>query len=758
MHPSTADSEGHTGSPEGIDMKTTRMMPMKTRLDREFARMRIGKAWGWAALLLLAIPAAVQAGDFTFTINHGEATITGYTGAGGEVDIPSAINLINPVKAIGNSAFKSITNMTSVTIPDSVVYIDDEAFRFCTGLTNVAIGNGVASIGDFSFDGCTNLPHVAIPDSVTSIGSEAFWYCSNLSYVTIGTGITNLGYRAFFNCTGLARVYFFGNAPTPGSEVFNGTPATIYRVPGTTGWEATFGGRTTRLWIPQVPCYCTLDNGEISIGNYIGYLSSGSAVTIPDQVNGLPVTSIGNGAFDDIYLTSVTIPASVTDIGINAFSYTGLGVVTIPNSVTNIEYGAFLGCHNLESVVIGNHVTHIGDGAFEYCRKLTDVTIPASVDHIGGHAFATTSLPEITIPASVTFIGYYAFSNCTNLLAITVNLSNTVYSSTNGVLFNKSQTTLIQYPGGKAGDYTIPDSVTLVGDYALGQCIRLTNVTIPDSVTSLGEEAFSHCTNLASAIIGNGVTSIPRSAFYCCFRLTSVSIGNSVTSLGETAFYLCTNLTSVTIPNSVTSIGDDAFDSCTSLSSVVIPNSVTNIGEGAFYGCTSLTNVAISDSVTSIENYTFGDCATLTNLVIPNSVTNIGYGAFEYCTSLSGVYFKGDAPGVDEEGIFGEVSTATIYYLLGKTGWPPVPELWVDRPTALWLRVWDDGGFGVQGGQFGFNLQWTSGRTVVMEACTNLTQTNWVAVATNTLGAGASYFGDPEWASHRCRFYRLRAP
>ena len=143
-------------------------------------------------------------------------------------------------------------------------------------------------------------------------------------------------------------------------------------------------------------------------------------------------------------------------------------------------------------------------------------------------------------------------------------------------------------------EFTIPDSVTIIGDSAFFDCSGLTSVMIPNSVTSIGGAAFYDCSKLTSVTIGNSVTSIGRSAFVGCSSLISITIPNSVTSIGSFAFLDCSGLTSVTIPNSVKSIGESAFEDCTSLTSVTIGNSVMSIGKGAFKGCSGLTSVTIS--------------------------------------------------------------------------------------------------------------------------------------------------------------------
>ena len=183
------------------------------------------------------------------------------------------------------------------------------------------------------------------------------------------------------------------------------------------------------------------------------------------------------------------------------------GVVNIPESVTyggtypvtSIEWAAFYGCTGLTSVTIPNSVTSIGSSAFYGCTGLTSVTIPNSVTSIGT-----------------------AFVGCSGLTEINVDENNSVYSSIDGVVLNKSQTELVCYPGGKQGAYTIPNSVTSIGRYAFQECRGLTSIDIPNSVTSIGDYAFSDCTGLTSVTIPNSVTSIGSSAFYYCSGLTDI--------------------------------------------------------------------------------------------------------------------------------------------------------------------------------------------------------------------------------------------
>src|SRR5665213_3513714 len=299
--------------------------------------------------------------------------------------------------------------------------------------------------------------------------------------------------------------------------------------------------------VVQAQVTFTTNNGAITITAYTG---PGGHVTIHSMTNGWPVTSIGDYAF---------------------LNCSGLTSVTIPDSVTSIGSAAFYQCSGLTNLTIGTSVTSIGDYAFYNCSKLTGVTIPNSVTSIGVYAFEFCGLTSVTIPNSVTSIGNDAFGDCSGLTAITVAALNPVYSSVGGVLFNTNQTTLIQCPGGKVGSYTIPNSVTNIGDSAFDHCSGLTSVTIPNSVTSIGIDAFGAC---------SGLTAITVAGLNPVFS----SVGGVLFNTNQTTLIECPRgkVGSYTIPNSVTNIGDYAFDYCSGLTNLTIGTSVTSIGDYAF--------------------------------------------------------------------------------------------------------------------------------------------------------------------------------
>jgi hypothetical protein len=314
-----------------------------------------------------------------------------------------------------------------------------------------------------------------------------------------------------------------------------------------------------------------------------------------------------------------------------------------------------------------------------------------------------------------------------------VNTNNPAFVSVNGVLFNQGKTMLIQFPAGVSGSYIVPVSVGCIADSAFESCL-LTNINPGTNLDNIGSSAFDGCSSLATIDIPNSVTNIGDYAFANCFGLTNCVLGSSTISIGNFAFESCTQLRVIVIPNAVTDIGNAAFSGCSNLSSITLGNNVTNIGSFAFSGC------------------------AITNVTIPQSVTGIGNEAFFDCSDLSGIYFRGNFPGItygaftlDQSGV-----QHTIYYLPGTSGWGTA---YGGIPTQIWdPRAQQDAYFGVRTNQFGFNITASSDLTLVVQACTNLSNSVWQPLQIVTLTNGSAYFSDLQWTNYKNRFYQFSSP
>lgn len=259
---------------------------------------------------------------------------------------------------------------------------------------------------------------------------------------------------------------------------------------------------------------------------------------------------------------SVTVEDGVlTAVNISESEY----ILEIDSSVTSIDEGVFMDNREITGVIIPEGVVSIGDNAFNCCESLTNISIPSTVTSIGENALIGCDLQTITVASA-----------------------NAYYMAEDNVLFDKNQTTLIQYATGSSDtSYVVPEGVTTINDYAFGMAIALTSVTLPDSLVTINDYAFYGCTNLTSIAIPDSVTTIGDSAFSNCKNLASISLGSDDTGSNS----------------ELTTIGCQAFANCTSLTGITIPDSVTTINastvsDSPFYGCNgqTTTNVLKKDS------------------------------------------------------------------------------------------------------------------------------------------------------------------
>ncbi len=345
-------------------------------------------------------------------------------------------------------------------------------------------------------------------------------------------------------------------------------------------------------------------NDEGCITKYTG---SQRIVIIPDTINDITVTGIGENVFkNNARMVTVSIPDTVTYIGRSAFEgCTNLVGVTIPDGVTNVNSSTFYKCSNLKDVSFGENVTTIGSWAFRNCSSLESIEIPNSVAEIEYGAFENCGLlGSIEIPDSVVEIEQDVFANCISLAKVKLS-----------------------------------KGLVKLGYKAFSNCKELAEIEIPKSLqqgSRWNEEGpFSNCKGLKTITFEEGTTKIASSLFSNCTGLEEIGIPDTVTSIESDAFYNCGNLKNVIIGENVTTIGSRAFRNCSSLESIEIPNSVAEIEYGAFENCGLLGSIEIPDSVVEIEQDVFANCISLAKVKLSKGLVKLGYKAFSNCKELA---------------------------------------------------------------------------------------------------------------------------
>lgn len=454
---------------------------------------------GCSALKTLQLPSTVQGiGDDAFS----GSGLTEFT-------VPEG------VQHIGSGAFLKCDALTCVTLPESLISIGEKAFAQ-TALTEIRLGKNVSQIGATAFYDCGALTgiwvnednahyssdshgvlfnndqtvllcapgllsgHYPVPGSVTHIEDYAFYRCSELTEITLTDCVVSIGAYGFFNCLTL-----------------------------------------TAIEIPESVTH---------IGAYaFAACQDLTTVTIPKGITELPA-----GLFSDAFgLKTVFLPEGMTKIGGDAFyGCRNLQQIQIPHSVTHIGENAFRACNKLQTVTIPEGVTVIGSYAFYGCNGLTRVSIPNSIQRVGFHAFSNCT--ELVYGYTLGSAGRYVGNEenpCLVLLGVSddevsrITLDPGTKVIADGALASCCELSTL----------TLPEGLLTIGNMSLYCCESLRNLTIPDTVTYIGANAFERG-RLTQIVIPASVGEIGDYAFGQCSKLTALRFCGRLPLIGRDAF------------------------------------------------------------------------------------------------------------------------------------------------------------------------------------------------------------------------------
>lgn len=445
-------------------------------------------------------------------------------------------------------------------------------------------GLPVTTIANSAFSGRNKITSVVIPDSVTTINGSAFYNCTALESVTLSHSITAINGSTFYGCSSLNNIVIpEGVTKIEGGAFQNCTSLTDISIPDSVtridGYSFAGCSSLTSFYFSK---YVNDFNTQIrsSIGSYFAGCTSLTELTVdPENPNYKTINGCLYSKYD--------------------------GLLCCPGGISG-DY------------VVSSGTTFIEAYAFGRCDLITSVTIPASVTSIGDHAFYRMN-------GAVEFV---------------VDPENSKYLTNDGVLFNKAQTELITYPGGKESDYIVPNTVETINKESFFGSKTIRSIVVSSSVTKIGYNAFRECSNLYSATLNEGLETMEHGVFYQCSSLIDITIPSSVSKIDQYTFYFCTSLESITFYDGLSEIGTNSFYGCSKLSYIDVPGSVKTIKSYAFGICSKMNYAVLNNGVQTIENNAFY-LSSIFAISIYNTVTTIGKSAFSHCSFLRDVFYQG---------------------------------------------------------------------------------------------------------------------
>ena len=571
----------------------------------------------------------------------------------------TTVTLAESLTTLGSNAFESCKSLKTIKIPSGVTAIPENCFRECSLMESVSLPEGLVEIGEYAFSGCQNLESVALPESLTTLGDYAFSSCKLLKMIKIPSGVTTIPNDCFSKCSSLESVTIPEGVTTIGGSAFSG---------------------------------CNLN-----------------ALTLPESLE-----KIKGLAFEDNRsLKSVNIPAKVKTIEQQAFYNCGLTELVIPEGVQAIGYHAFFN-NLLQNLTLPSTITSIGNSAFRSNKNLQSITCNAATPPtLGDDAFYGSNIQEVKVPlASIAaYRKVYGWKNYSNYYGGEEIIDGVAYriddkgAYVQAAIMTESEISLAENVAFEGAQYPLYK----IADNAFAGNGSITLVTVPATVETIGSNAFDGVTYpiikikattppvLASklpmlsaivppasvkaykaanywkemTIIGEGkndievttsatvdlTEAIMTQAKITPASVTSIKVHGPLTNddiinalntnmrscyaidlsdaeieaLPDGAFNGKIGLLEITLPAELKAIGNNAFNGCFALrNEVTIPAGVETIGSYAFKGCKNAKfNPALPETLTAIGDYAFQNCANLYAVTLPASLQTIGAHAFE---------------------------------------------------------------------------------------------------------------------------------
>lgn len=523
------------------------------------------------------------------------------------------------------------------------LYQNDKYYRgnmiIPSSISNDGTTYSVEEISAEAFTGCENLTSLTIPNSIIKIGGDAFKECTALKEVVFEDGESSISLSDF--------IIYDSNR----HEIYRSGPLFEY-----CPLESLQMGRMfTYDTNPFKKCTIskiTLGNGYNEIpDDYFSY-SNVQSFTLPNTIK-----RIGKKAFLNGIFSSMTLPSSIEVIDESAFSTCkNLKEISIPNSVTSINKSAFASCVSLASIKLSESLTTIGESAFSGCKVLASIDIPTSVTFIGRLAFnRCDALTIVTIPENVEKIGGGAFAECASLTGINVKDLSSWYKIDFSDNFTDVYTRYYANPlyyaknmyvnGELLKSLELPSTTTALNDYAFYGCGSIESVVIPNSITNIGDSTFASCTNLKKVTLN---TNTVKPWFKNMGFIEELVLGNTVYTIEKNAFEGCNGLKSVHAAPTLAIVGNNAFNGCTRLEGVWITdlsqwctinweNQYANPLYNAhrlYVDNSEVKDLVIPGDIEKLKRYTFAGGEGFTSVTIPESVRIMDRYAFLNCTNL----------------------------------------------------------------------------------------------------------------------------